>query len=1379
MIEATCGACGTVNRFAEGDVPIGTKFLPCASCKSRVNLPGRATMPGAQPIPKIPATPPPRPPPIPVPLPQGAKPAVIDLADLPAPKRASPLAGNEPSKPAPRSALSEVGKAAVELDDLIPQADLPAPKTKLDKGAVRGPLPGGKAPSTGPVPTVKPITGSMPTVAEPVADLPAPKSRLADLPRPAAEPQKALADLPAPRPKAGVPDLPAPRPKAGVPDLPAPTSPRTPATARTQTPIPRAPDLPAPRGLADLPKPRSGVADLPAPRAKPPSNPPVARAEPDDLLTPRAELPQPKGFFDDLPQPAGPGKPELPAPKGFFDDLPQPAGPGKPELPAPKGFFDDLPQPANPNKPDLPAPKGFFEDLPQRANPNKPDLPAPKGFFEDLPQRANPNKPDLPAPKGFFEDLPQRAHPSKQPTRPPPPLEGQPLEENLAELDLDLGGTDPPPRGMVPSRPPPIAARAYDEPAELDLGDSAPPPTPSQPEPYRDLELSPPSDPAGIRISAPKPKPAAPPVAPVAAKPAELTLETEELRGGKAAYAENKAERRRLEKAAPAPRPQSSGLARKLLFVVLGLAAAGGGGFYLYQRHEAAEQRAQQIDSELGKARAALSATDPQHWQRAGTAAGVVIGLDAKNAEALGIAAEAALAGALDSGINGTAKIAQGKKLIADALAAGVTGPALDRAQALAAITSNQPDRALQKLVPLATKQPKSPFLQLYVGWAQLAKGDAAEAIKAFDLAAAASPPLKAEALYDRGRAKLVLADFAGARTDFAAVLEIAKDHVGAQVGLAATLPPSQSQQRESDLLAILARKDIASADPRVVLEAWTLAADVARLGGRLDVARERYRKALALSALHVPALTGLALVEVRDGKLEAANGLLDKALAQAKDDPDAQLVKGEVEIREGKLGNVAAVIKNLAARTPPLPPLQLAHLDLVKGKLLEAQGDDEAAIEAYTDGANAAGDLDLSPTMAAVEKLGALAKKADDNKDPKKAEAYRTRADQLLSALADRAQDDPQLAMTLGVAYLAAGDATKAEALLRRATEMRANDVEAKLELAKALGKLGRSDDAIEQLRGALAIDGNRSDVALELARAFEAAGHDGDAIDAYSKLLAAKDVDVQVRVHAGRFFAKQREIAKAAVQAEPILAADPSNAAGHYLRAEGLLAGGKLDDARKEAAEAVDADPDPQYLDAQGRIAEASAAATGDGKYVDLALRAYARTVETDPKQLNAQQGLGRLYVQRKEFDKAVPPLLAASHLDEKNTEVMYELGVAYQAVQQKPTAILWLAAAVKSGDHRAEIQWRLAELYFDVNRLRECLQAYTEATRLGTEEEKQGGKKLDWLTDAWYRLGDLQQSSNEAGTRHAWEMYVGRNPEPGVRLNAAKYWLKTHQR
>src|SRR5690606_23632222 len=135
---------------------------------------------------------------------------------------------------------------------------------------------------------------------------------------------------------------------------------------------------------------------------------------------------------------------------------------------------------------------------------------------------------------------------------------------------------------------------------------------------------------------------------------------------------------------------------------------------------------------------------------------------------------------------------------------------------------------------------------------------------------------------------------------------------------------------------------------------------------------------------------------------------------------------------------DAAKLIDKLAAREPPLPTLAQARLHVVRGKLLEAQGKDLEAVDEYTKGAGLAGDLDLTPTMEAVKKLSDLAKK---EADAAAATQLRARADELLSALAERAREDAQLSATLGIAYLQSGDPAKAEVFLRRAVAMKEDD--------------------------------------------------------------------------------------------------------------------------------------------------------------------------------------------------------------------------------------------------------------------------------------------------------------------------------------------------
>jgi tetratricopeptide (TPR) repeat protein len=810
---------------------------------------------------------------------------------------------------------------------------------------------------------------------------------------------------------------------------------------------------------------------------------------------------------------------------------------------------------------------------------------------------------------------------------------------------------------------------------------------------------------------------------------------------------------------------------------VLGAVVLGGGGFMLYQRHAEAARREAAITEQLGIARASYAASDAQHWQRAAAAARRVIELDARNPEALGIGAESLLASALADGTAAAAKLAQARGLLDTANTAGASSPQLARARALAALAARQPDGALAQLQPLAAKAPSDTGLALYLGWALAARGDTAEAIKAYDRAAA-DPAVKLAALYGRGAAKLELADLEGARTDFSAALDLAKNHIGAQVGLAAAQPPSAAQRQEEDLMAILARKDIAQADPRAVAQAWTLAGTAAMRAGRSDVARERFRKALAVVPQDIAATTRLAETELRDGKLTTAAELMAATLTQAKDYVPAQLVQSELEIKQNKLPLAAERLAALANHVTPLAPLDRARLHLVTGKLLEAQGKDDAAVEAYAEGAKDAGDLDLAPLMAAVGKLAAMTTAAAQAKDGKRADELRARADALLGDLAAHAEREPHLAMTLGIAYLQQGNAGKAEPWLRRVVEARPNDAEARFQLGRARLLNRHPEDALESLNAALAIDATRADIGLELARTYEALGREPEAAALYTKLLGAKDPSLELRARAGRFFARTGALDKAGEQGAKILEAEPGNPAALYLKGEGLLAGGKPAEARQLFQRALEIDRDPQYLDALGRAAEALAQG-GDRELQDLALRSYQAAAEAAPGMFNPLAGQGRLYVARHEAAKAVRPLLEAGRIDPRNADVLYLLGAAYQELQQTGEALRALEASTKLAP-RAEGYWRISQIYRDANQGAPAAAAVGNATRLGLEAEKQTGKTVPWLTEALYLQGRVNLDlRNDAVAREAWVLYVARNPPASAQLTEVKRLLGTSLR
>jgi hypothetical protein len=119
MIEATCPACGTLNRVSEANVPVGAKFITCADCKARVAMPPPAmtsVLPPAIPKPPMPVPPPAR------------KTDVIDLADLPAPKRTSALGPLPTSAAAPKVPVLPPKPGARSSLAAALDPELPAPK---------------------------------------------------------------------------------------------------------------------------------------------------------------------------------------------------------------------------------------------------------------------------------------------------------------------------------------------------------------------------------------------------------------------------------------------------------------------------------------------------------------------------------------------------------------------------------------------------------------------------------------------------------------------------------------------------------------------------------------------------------------------------------------------------------------------------------------------------------------------------------------------------------------------------------------------------------------------------------------------------------------------------------------------------------------------------------------------------------------------------------------------------------------------------------------------------------------------------------------------------------------------------------------------------
>ena len=1332
MKEVACAVCGAVYRFAPADIPPAGKSVTCAKCKARIQIPGAA------------------------PEMSGGAGDVIDLADLPAPKRPGPppLMSSDP----------------LTLDSI----DLVAPVGPTSRSPQ-------SVPPSGP-----------PLVGEPI-DLPMPSIGISDLPAPKRAAGPAPVELP---------DLPAPKraPAPPLPDLPAPKRAATPAPPKP--PSPPAPTAPAAL-FDDLPAPKSSIGDLPAPKR------PSAMGDLPNLPAPKGPSTSttdvaPKGFFADLPQPKGPSTSTTDvAPKGFYADLPQPKGLGTAatqEL-TPKGPPGTDLTPKGPPGTDL-TPKGPpATDLTPKGPPGT-DLTPKRATYTDVTPKGPPTQ-DLAAkgppsqdmaPKGFFDDLP-----------------GPRIGANATPLDLG------PSIQRAPSMDLPSLAAGRNQPLDLDGLDGLELSNVSGL-----LELEPPA--ASAKQAAGGPAPAAPPVRPAPGTnppPLELGGDADSLagldlasptagvplsgqpatgRGGVVSFktpssGQHEAVARssaspgspagdldlalpsRRDQAAAKPVVRTTGetkaaggaavdaprVSKKTLRIALiaGLvvALAGAGGFYAYTKWQAKQQHAADVRSAVAKARASLAGGGKNRWDGAARAARAAIALDKQNAEALGIAAQALIAGYLDEGTRREPRLDEAQRHLAAVPAGAGRNPAVDKAIALDLIVDGDTDAAAARLQPLAAKSDADALL--YLGWAHLAAGRWDDAIAAFDGAIKAAPPRAAPSRYGLARAQLGKGDRAAARATFLEIIGADPEHVGALVGEAEAMPAAEFVRREAALLAILQRKGIETADPRVVARAWTLAGDDARRSGRLDAARDRYRKALTLWPNSVDAMVASAALELRDGKLDAAAVLAEKALALAPADVAANLAAAELDVRRNRLADAAARLGTLRTRTPPLTGSELGRFHLLDGMRLDAEGEHDAALAAFDAAGQALGPDEVEPAIASATLLGRMAKAAREAKDEARARTLEAQAKERLDALAAAAEQDPALAVTLGVAYLDAGSAAESEAWLRKAIAKRPDDIEANFQLAEALRRQGKQDEALATLVKTFELDETRVDLGVELARGFEDAGKDADAAKMYARLVAGTGVSLDIRARAGRFFARTGDFAAASKQGDAILDVEKDNPTGMFLRAEGLLADGHADRARALYQQAADADPDPQFLDGLGRASEALAERTGDTARRDEALRAYLQATEKAPKMLNPLLGRGRLHMARREFAKALAAFEEAMKVAPGEPSIAYGMGMSYAELGDKARAIEWLTRSVKL-QPRAEAYFKLGDIYYQLDKASAAAQALGRATELGLAEERRTGKTVPWLTDAYWLLGDVERvRGSDSGQRRAWERYLERGP------------------
>jgi Flp pilus assembly protein TadD len=332
---------------------------------------------------------------------------------------------------------------------------------------------------------------------------------------------------------------------------------------------------------------------------------------------------------------------------------------------------------------------------------------------------------------------------------------------------------------------------------------------------------------------------------------------------------------------------------------------------------------------------------------------------------------------------------------------------------------------------------------------------------------------------------------------------------------------------------------------------------------------------------------------------------------------------------------------------------------------------------------------ITLDPKMTeAYLNLGILL----SERDPAAAVTPLRKAVELLPA-----QSRPRL--LLGVAQERSGDLSAAADSLEGAVRLDPRDADALQHLASLYLRLKRPADADRKFRGVLELQPNSERAALGLAQSLDAQDKP-EAVDAYRKYLTLQPNDAATRTRFLHLLVDQKDY-------------------------EGALA--ELD--RADAGKAPTLDSLRQRADIQ--IAQ---------KKLDDAIATLQRALTLSPNDVELRGGLGRIYMQKRDFVSAERELKAALQIDHGNLVVWKNLSSTYYLAGNWPATLATLDVIAKAEPPTAATWFIRALCYDKLHQAKPALEAYQQFLALDE------GKNPDQVWQAQERSKVLKHMLEE---------------------------------
>jgi tetratricopeptide (TPR) repeat protein len=208
-------------------------------------------------------------------------------------------------------------------------------------------------------------------------------------------------------------------------------------------------------------------------------------------------------------------------------------------------------------------------------------------------------------------------------------------------------------------------------------------------------------------------------------------------------------------------------------------------------------------------------------------------------------------------------------------------------------------------------------------------------------------------------------------------------------------------------------------------------------------------------------------------------------------------------------------------------------------------------------------------------------------------------------------------------------------------------------------------------------------------LGRELEIEGKIDEAIAAHKRAIAMEPTSAELKAELAALYARQDRALEAVEMAEQALAHDPRNNEANRILGSVYAA----------------------LIEQKTRLRPGDDTA----KYASMAIAALEKAASDGVGDLGLNMLLGRLYVQTRAFDKAVPPLRRVIDDQPGYSEAAWLLATALEQTEQSDAAIEVLRVALQYNPTFFRGQLRVAELNEKLGRWDEAASSYARAQRL----------------------------------------------------------------